>query len=169
LSERSERKPPLAIGVSELLRRPGTQREFVVAAELEGVQISSAAVPSGAEVDGRFTIEAMNDHAVSVKGEVTAPWIGDCRRCLRAVEGELTARVEEIFDVHPIEGETYPLEGERVNLEPLVRDAVLLALPLAPLCEETCPGPEPEEHPIGTTSDDEIDPRWSALGDLKFD
>src|SRR5256885_950634 len=82
-------------------------------------------------------------HAVSVKGEVTAPWRGDCRRCLRAVEGELTARVEEIFDVHPIEGETYPLEGERVTLEPMVRDAALLALPLAPLCDEACPGPEP--------------------------
>jgi uncharacterized metal-binding protein YceD (DUF177 family) len=46
---------------------------------------------------------------------------------------------------------------------------VLLALPLAPLCDEACPGPEPEAHPIGTASDDEIDPRWSALGELKFD
>jgi len=162
-------KAPLAIGVSELLRRPGTQREFVVAAELEGVQISSAAVPSGAEIDGRFVIEAMSDHAVSVKGQVTAPWTGECRRCLRPVAGVLAARVEEIFDAHPIEGETYPLEGERVDLEPLVRDAVLLALPIAPLCEEACPGPEPDAHPIGTTPDDEIDPRWSALRDLKFD
>ena len=162
-------KAPLSIGVSELLRRPGTQREFVVAAELEGVRISSAALPPGAEVDGRFVIEAMSDHAVSVKGEVSAPWTGQCRRCLRPVEGGLTARVEEIFDAHPIDGETYPLEGERVDLEPLVRDAVLLALPLAPLCDEACPGPEPEAHPIGTAPDEEIDPRWSALGELKFD
>ena len=159
----------LVIGVSELLRRPGTQREFIVAAELEGLRISSASVPPGAEINGRFSIEAMSDHAVSVKGDVTAPWKGECRRCLRLVDGMLTARVEEIFEARPTEGETYPLEGERVDLEPLVRDAALLALPLAPLCQEACAGPEPEGHPIGTLDDDEIDPRWSALGELKFE
>lgn len=160
---------PLVIGVSELLRWPGTQREFAVVAELEGLRISSASVPPGAEIAGRFTIEAMSDHAVTVKGDVTAPWTGECRRCLRSIDGTLTARVEEIFETHPVDGETYPLEGERVDLEPLVRDAVLLALPLAPLCEEACAGPEPDGHPIGPTDRDEIDPRWSALGELKFD
>ena len=160
---------PLVIGVSELLRRPGTQREFAVVVELDGLRTTSAAVAPDAEINGRFTIDAMSDHAVTVKGAVTAPWTGECRRCLRPVEGMLTARVEEIFDARPIEGETYPLEGERVNLEPLVRDAVLLALPLAPLCEEACPGPEPEGHPIGTSDQPEIDPRWSPLGELKFE
>jgi len=160
---------PLVVGVSELLRRPGTQRDYELVAELDGIRISSAAVPDGAEVRGRFTIEAMSDHAVTVKGDVTAPWAGECRRCLREVTGDLTARVEEIFDTHPIEGETYPLIGERVDLEPLVRDAVLLALPLAPLCEEACAGPEPEGHPIGAGPDEAIDPRWSALGELKFE
>jgi uncharacterized metal-binding protein YceD (DUF177 family) len=46
---------------------------------------------------------------------------------------------------------------------------VLLALPLAPLCEVACPGPEPAGHPIGTESSSDIDPRWSGLGDLKFE
>ena len=160
---------PFVVRVSELLRRPGTQREFDVAAELGGLQVSSAAVPDGAEVRGRFTIEAMSDHAVTVKGDVTAPWTGECRRCLREIDGSLTARVEEIFETRPTEGDTYPLENERVDLEPLVRDAVLLALPLAPLCEEACAGPEPEGHPIGTGEPGGIDPRWSALGELKFD
>ena len=160
---------PLVIGVSELLRRPGTQRDFAVVAELEGLRISSATLPPGAEVAGRFTIEAMSDHAVTVKGDVTAPWTGECRRCLRAIDGTLTARVEEIFETRPVEGETYALQGEQVDLEPLVRDAVLLALPLAPLCEEACPGPEPEGHPIGTAEQHEIDPRWSALRELKFE
>jgi uncharacterized protein len=160
---------PLDVGVSELLRRPGTQREFEVVAELEGLRISTAAVPEGAEVRGRFTIEAMTDRAVTVKGDVTAPWTGECRRCLRGIDGSQTARVEEIFETHPVEGETYPLENERVNLEPLVRDAVLLALPLAPLCEDTCAGPEPEGHPIGSGHEDGGDPRWAALRELKFE
>ena len=161
--------PPLVVGVSELLRRPGTQREYTVTAELDGLQISAASVPDGAEVTGRFTIEAMSDHAVTVKGDVTAPWTGECRRCLKQVDGIATARVEEIFEAAPVEGETYPLEGDRVNLEPLVRDAVLLALPLAPLCEEACAGPEPEGHPIGTGHDEGGDPRWAALAELKFE
>jgi uncharacterized protein len=77
--------------------------------------------------------------------------------------------VEEVFETRPVEGETYPLDGDQLNVEPLVRDAVLLALPLAPLCEVACPGPEPEEHPIGTDTGSSIDPRWSALGELKFE
>jgi uncharacterized protein len=160
---------PLDVGVSELLRRPGTQREFEVVAELDGLRISTAVVPEGAEVRGRFTIEAMTDRAVTVKGDVTAPWTGECRRCLRQIDCSLTARVEEIFETHPIEGETYPLVSEHVNLEPLVRDAVLLALPLAPLCEDTCQGPEPEGHPIGSGDEQGGDPRWAALRELKFE
>jgi len=159
----------LSVGVSELLRRPGTQREFEVVAELDGLRISTASVPEGAEVRGRFTIEAMSDHAVSVKGDVTAPWTGECRRCLREIDGQLTAPVEEIFDTRPVEGETYPLRNEHVDLEPMVRDAVLLALPLAPLCEEACVGPEPEGHPLGALPDEGGDPRWAALSELKFE
>jgi uncharacterized metal-binding protein YceD (DUF177 family) len=54
----------------------------------------------------------------------------------------------------------------------MVRDAVLLALPLSPLCEEACGGPDPEAHPV-ITADDEVvpleDPRWAALKELRFD
>jgi uncharacterized protein len=160
---------PLDIGVAELLRRLGTRREVTVSAALDDTAISSAAVTEGAEVEGRFVLEAMSDHAITVKGTITAPWTGECRRCLRTIEGTVSLDVEEVFDTRPVEGEMYPLDGDRLNVEPLVRDAVLLALPLAPLCEVACPGPEPDAHPIGTTTSDEIDPRWAGLGDLKFE
>lgn len=160
---------PLVVGVAELLRRLGTQREVTLSAVLDDIAISSASVIEGAEIEGRFTLEAMSDHAITVKGTITAPWIGECRRCLRTIEGTVALDVEEVFEARPVEGETYPLDGDRLNVEPLVRDAVLLALPLAPLCEVACPGPEPEEHPIGTDAAPNIDPRWSALGELKFE
>jgi uncharacterized protein len=160
---------PLVIGVAELLRRLGTQREVSVSAALDDIAISSASVVEGAEIEGHFTLEAMSDHAITVKGTITAPWVGECRRCLRTIEGTVSLDVEEVFDRSPIEGETYPLDGDHLNVEPLVRDAVLLSLPLAPLCEVACPGPEPETHPIGSEPAPSIDPRWSALGDLKFD
>jgi uncharacterized protein len=160
---------PLVIGVAELLRRPGTRREVTVAAVLDDTAISSASVTEGAEIEGRFTLEAMSDHAITVKGTITAPWTGDCRRCLRTIKGTVSLDVEEVFDTRPVEGETYRLHGDRLNVEPLVRDAVLLSLPLAPLCEDACAGPEPESHPIGTEESENIDPRWAGLGDLKFD
>ena len=67
---------PLEIGVAELLRRLGTQREVTVSAALHDTAISSAAVTEGAEVEGRFVLEAMSDHAITVKGTITAPWTG---------------------------------------------------------------------------------------------
>jgi uncharacterized protein len=160
---------PLVVGVAELLRRLGTQREVTVAAVLDDIAISSASVIQGADIEGRLTLEAMSDHAITVKGTITAPWTGECRRCLRTIDGTVSLDVEEVFEARPVEGETYQLDGDRLNVEPLVRDAVLLALPLAPLCEVACPGPEPEAHPIGTESSDAIDPRWAGLGDLKFE
>src|SRR5688572_21152208 len=124
---------PLVIGVAELLHRPGTQREVAVSAPLGDIAISSAAVIEGADIEGRFTLEAMSDHAVTVKGTITAPWTGECRRCLRTIQGTVSLDVEEVFDTRPVEGEMYLLDGDRLNIEPLLRDAVLLSLPLAPL------------------------------------
>ena len=90
------------------------------------------------------------------------------------------ARVEvelsEVFEPHPTEGETYPIEGDEIDLEPLVRDAVLLALPLAPLCRDDCPGPATDAFPTGTDEaaaapeeESPADPRWAALAELRFE
>jgi uncharacterized protein len=160
---------PLVIGVAELLRRLGTRREVTLSAVLDDLEISSAAVTDGGVVEGRFVLEAMSDHAITVKGTISAPWTGECRRCLRTIEGTMSVDVEEVFDTRPVEGEMYALGGDRLDVEPLIRDAVLLSLPLAPLCEDACRGPEPTGHPIGSDEASTIDPRWSALGELKFD
>jgi len=160
---------PLVIGVAELLRRLGTRREVMVSAVLDDLEISSAAVTDGGEVEAQFVLEAMTDHAITVKGTISAPWTGECRRCLRTIEGTMSVDVEEVFDTRPVEGEMYALDGDRLDVEPLIRDAVLLSLPLAPLCEDACRGPEPDGHPIGADESEAIDPRWSGLGELKFE
>ena len=59
-----------------------------------------------------------------------------------------------------------------LNLEPLIRDAVLLALPLSPLCDPSCQGSEPEEFPVlenvaNLRNDEKGDPRWAVLDRLK--
>ncbi len=160
---------PFVIGVTEQLRHPGVRRDVVARGSLDDVGISSSRVLEGSEIEARLTIEAMSDHSLTATGTVTADWAGECRRCLATVEGTVVADVHEVFDARPVEGETYPLQGDRIDLEPMVRDAVLLALPLAPLCEEACAGPEPEGHPLGAGDDVRTDDRWAALDELKFD
>jgi uncharacterized protein len=104
---------------------------------------------------------------------VTAGWEGECRRCLETTGGVVTVEVSEVFEHDPVEGETYLLGPDLLDLAPALRDALALALPLAPLCDEACAGPDPEAHPVATTSDDEgqplADPRWAALDGLRFD
>lgn len=166
----------LRIGVLELRRRPGTQRDVALATPLPGLAITSAQVPEGTEVAVDATLEAI-EGAITVSGTVTAPWQGECRRCLEPVTGTIEATLSEVFEAHPVEGETYPLEGDEVDLEPVVRDAILLSLPLAPLCRDDCAGPAPDELPVALASDTgdaeaagaDPDPRWAALEQLKFD
>ena len=167
---------PLIVGVTEQLRRLGTRKHVVVETEVSGLELSSAHVPDGAEVRVDVMLEAIAHASVTATGEVTAPWEGECRRCLATVEGTLTAKVQEVFEAKPVEGDTYPLDHEHVDLEPMVRDVVLLHLPLAPLCSEGCAGPAPDILPVVVPADEEPDedarpkdPRWAGLEGLRFD
>lgn len=161
---------PLRVGVSELLAHPGTRRVFHNEVELDGLAITTASVPSGAEIAVDLTLESIGS-ALTATGTVGVTWTGPCRRCLTPISGRAEADVREVFEPHPTEGETYPLAGDQIDLEPMVRDAVLLALPLAPLCQPDCRGPAPDQFPTGSEVDDNVpvDPRWAALGELEFD
>ena len=167
-------RPPLLIGVTELRRRPGTQREVEVAAPVEGLAITTARVPEGAEVEVVGLLEAI-EGAITLTGTVRAPWVAECRRCLDEVTGLAEVEVSEVFETRPTPGETYPIDGDDIDLEPVVRDAVLLHLPLAPLCREDCRGPAPEVFPALPADEDlpaeddapARDPRWAALDVLR--
>jgi uncharacterized protein len=162
--------PSLRVGVADLRRHPGTRRRWTGTARLEGLVVSSSRVRHDAAVEIAVELEAISGGLV-VEGLVRVPWEGECRRCLEPVRGLVEARVREVFEDRPTEGETYPLEPEEVDLAPMVRDAVLLALPLAPLCRAACSGPAPESFPTGPAATPErppVDPRWAALDELRF-
>lgn len=173
---------PLVIGIADLRRQPGTRRHVERQVALGGLAITSASVPEGAEIGLDLELETMLPGLVAT-GSITVPWEGECRRCLGPVRAETIVEIKEIFDPQPVEGETYPLGEDLVDLEPMVRDAVLLALPLAPLCGPDCLGPAPDLFPTGTAVADGTDgaaggeggtravadPRWAALSDLTFD
>ena len=98
-----------------------------------------------------------------------------CSTCLRPVEGRVEVQVSELFEDHPVDGETYPIEGHVIDLEQLLRDALVLELPLAPTCAEGDPDcvPDPEARAAGPLGDEEgddapSDPRWAALSQLEL-
>lgn len=163
---------PLVVPVADLLRRPGARRRYRASVVLEGLAISTAAVPEGGAVEVDLELESLSNALVAT-GTVTAPWVGECRRCLGPVEASVEVEVHEIFEPVPTEGETYRLDHDTVDLEPMLRDVVILALPLAPLCAAGCSGPAPEEFPTGPIDESGDrsgrDPRWAALDEITFD
>lgn len=153
----------LRIDVADLLTHPAARRAVHIEAPVDALAGSGAAVPEGEPVVLDLVLERVPDGVVA-RGTVRAVWRGACSVCLADLEHEVAPEVSEMFEPDPIEGDTYPLEGHELDLEQLVRDAVLLELPLAPTCETAgrarcAPDvvPEHEQPP---------DPRWSALSEL---
>jgi uncharacterized protein len=163
---------PFVVQLAEVLAVPGSQHPLALAGPVPGVALSTTRVPDDAAVTVDATIEAQG-HTIIVQGTARAPWEGECRRCLDPVSGELEVGFREVFEPNPVEGETFPTDGEEIDLEPMLAESLALALPLAPLCRDDCPGPAPDSTPITPESEAEpephSDPRWSALKDLHFD
>jgi uncharacterized protein len=112
----------------------------------------------------RAHLERVPDGIV-VRADVDATWQGECSYCLGPVAETLHLHADELFEASPIEGETYPIEGHEIDLEQLVRDTVLLELPLAPHCAEPC-RPETDPAADDDPADTPSDPRWAALSEL---
>jgi uncharacterized protein len=170
-------RAPLVLDTRELGRRPGSQREVsrtVPAPADLGIEVLG--VPEGSPVEFDLRLEAVME-GVLVTGTARAGLEGECARCLEPVSDDIEVRFQELFvyagrDVDPDEElEVSMLQDDLVDLEPLLRDAVVLALPFQPLCQDDCPGLCPEcgarladdpDH----GHDEPVDPRWAALGAL---
>ncbi len=114
---------------------------------------------------------------VLVTGTATADFDGECARCLDPLSQQVTVEFTELFaypdsatDTTTDEDEVFRLVDDLVDLEPVVRDAIVLALPAAPLCTPDCRGLCPDCG--GRWADlgpdhrhEKIDSRWAALQD----
>lgn len=168
------RVPGFRVPVAEILGQPGRYRELQVAEPLEGVR--NALVRLTTEpIEARLRAEAVVE-GVLVTGPVAGEIAADCARCLKEVPGRIELDVCELFVAPghdaPDEEETYEVEGLEIDLEPMLRDAVALALPLNPVCKQDCKGlcatcgRDLNEGPC-SCSEEEIDPRWAALSELR--
>ncbi len=160
-----------AVPTGELSRHPGARHAARLVGRLPDLALSTARLAEG-DVVADVVLEAQGD-IVTVTGTVSAPWVGECRCCLEPTGGTLVVELSEVFEPHPVDGETYAVGRDEVDLGPAVREALALALPLAPLCRDGCPGPEPGAYPVAPEADRAgdgapADPRWAALGTLRF-
>jgi len=166
---------PLVVDITPLKRQPGTQRPFKESlAPPAGVVLESAEV-TATQLHLDLQMEMRGEEIVA-QGTITVEWNGPCRRCLEHQDGSTEFKIQEIFQRPPVEGETYYLDKDDVDLEPMVRESVLLNMPVAPLCSLDCAGPDPERFPTSVESDEvpdgaepPADPRWAALSEITFD
>jgi uncharacterized protein len=173
---------PLVLDVRELGRRAGAMKtkSFTVAlAEELGIGVLSVAKESEVEFDLR--LESVME-GVLVSGTALVTVTGECSRCLEPLSYDLEVDLQELFEYPETDSRGREMDDEfgdedipkvkddLIDLEPLLRDAVVLALPLQPLCKSECLGlcvecganlNEQPDH-----AHDLVDPRWSALADL---
>lgn len=177
------------LNTHELPRRAGEMKEYEldIAAPFR-VGVPLIGVPEGdiIEIDARC--ESVTE-GILVTAEIYAVAIGECIRCLDPVELPVDRTIQELYRYEPTddkgkknhkkaeeeddldEDEALFVEGEQVNLEIPILDAVILSLPVNPLCDEECMGlcPDcgekweslPEDH-----AHDVVDARWAGLGAL---
>ncbi|MGH3615013.1 MAG: YceD family protein [Pseudonocardia sp.] len=177
-STRPDAPGPWVFNTRELGRGPGAMRAYhrAIPAPSADVRMGIAviAVPPGESIELDVRLESVTE-GVYVSGTVRAPLAGECSRCLEGVTDEIEVEIGELF-AYPdsVTDETTDADelprvvDERIDVEQTVRDAVVLALPLAPLCRPDCPGLCPEcgerRAELGPDHGHEIlDPRWAAL------
>jgi uncharacterized protein len=139
-----------------------------------GIDRGRSVVPAGAEAEVDVTLHPFVG-GIEVEGTVSAPWVGPCRRCTEPVSGELHIAVHERFAddllAGPSDDELYPITDDDIDLAPLVRDAIVLELPMAPLCRDDCAGlcaqcgANRNEGDCGCVAP--RDPRWANLDVLR--
>ena len=153
---------------------PGTARtDRRTSPALADLGVEMVRVPIGADLELEVQLEGVTE-GVLVTATVTAPLVGECARCLEPFTSETSVRFQELYTL--AEGaaaaDGYVLDGGLLDLEPALRDALVLELPLSPLCGDDCLGLCPQcgvrlaDAPPGH-GHEERGPMWAALKDVR--
>jgi DUF177 domain-containing protein len=159
-------------------KRPGEYRDQQrTATAPDGLGSGLVLVPAGADIALDLRFEAVSE-GVLVTGSAVAPLTGECARCLEPLATAIEVSFQELYRYLPdprqdgADSEDRVLDGDQLDLEPAFRDAVVLALPLSPLCRDDCPGLCADcgallaEAGPGHGHGDKVDPRWGLLAKL---
>lgn len=169
---------PWKVAVRSLRRVVGSSHHEQRRGALGRLSVADSVVADTAMVDADVTLAAI-DGGVEVSGRIRAPFTGRCRRCSCPVDGLVVVDVREVYRPRSTRGrttdgdeETYELGADHLDLAPLARDAIVLDLPIAPLCKSDCLGlcdrcgADLNVEGCGCPSEG-TDGRWAALDVLR--
>lgn len=182
-AKRLDPRNPWVLDTRELPRGPGSLKELQRAVPApDDLGSDMLTVPVGEDVELELSMQSVSE-GIWVSGTVKTRVVGECGRCLEPLELAARARFSELYaypdaledpDPDDVDAQDFSLiVDEMLDLEPVVRDALLLGFPLNPLCRAECSGlcsvcgvriddlDDPEGHTHET-----IDPRWAALRGL---
>jgi len=170
-----DRRSGLVLDTQTLGRHAGAMKVIQTSVDAPAdLGIAVIGVPPGSPIEMDLRLESVVE-GVLVTGTARVAVSGECVRCLTEISDELEIDVQELFvypDSDAGEDEASRLEGDLIDLEPLLRDEVVLELPFQPLCREDCAGLCVEcganlnldpEH----THELAVDPRWEKLRNLE--
>ena len=165
----------LVLDTHELGRRAGAMKVLRTSVEAPAdLGIAVIGVPPGSPVELDLRLESVVE-GVLVTGTATVQVRGECVRCLGPISDELEVEIQELYVYPGVELDNdlaSRLQGDLIDLEPVLRDAVVLDLPFQPLCRDDCAGlcvecganlnENPNHH-----HESDLDPRWAALRGLE--
>jgi uncharacterized protein len=162
----------LTVSVAEILGHPGEYRDIEVTAALEGVEVPLARLDA-APLAGTLRLESVME-GILATGAVRGPTALQCARCLKSFSSAVEAEVCELFVApgHEADDDAYRVAGTEIDMEPMLRDAIGLALPFNPLCRSDCAGlcarcGQDLNDGACDCVEDETDPRWDALAEVR--
>jgi len=181
---------PFILNTHDLPRRAGEMKEYQLDIPAHArIGVPLIAVPEGDLVELDIRLESVTE-GVLASADIYAIAHGECIRCLDPVEVVIDRKIQELYRYEPtnekgrkkrrddedvdLEGtEELQMEGDLMDLEIPIIDAIILTLPVNPLCSDECLGlcpdcgekwenlPEGHAHEV-------IDARWSGLDGLDF-
>jgi uncharacterized protein len=181
-------KNPFILNIHELSRRAGEMKEYELDIEApERIGVPLIGVPQSGVIEADIRVESVTE-GVLLSADIYAVAHGECIRCLDPVEEIIERKIQELYRYEPTndrgrkkrseevdidleDEDELQMDGDLMNLEIPIIDAIILALPVNPLCDEECMGlcPQcgekweslPEDH-----GHEEADARWAGLAPL---
>ena len=162
-----------AVDVRDLLEEPGASRRVTLERTFDNMGTELARVPPESPVRIEVLLESVVE-GIQASGPLSGRIAYRCARCLKDFSDDFRFEVNELFAPDPAEeGDQYPIAAGRIDLEPMVRDTVVLAMPFSPLCRRDCLGLCERcggDRNLGECScRPATDPRWAALEGLQLD
>ena len=165
------------LNVHDLIGHPGMARTVDLLGALDGLATELVAVPDDAMLGGPLSLESVVE-GVFVTGSITGTWGVRCARCLTEETRPFTVEIGELVtpvatDPEEADDDGYALVEDQIDIDQIVRDAVGVEMPFAPLCRPDCQGLCPTcggNRNLGECpGHDVIDPRFAVLSELLID